>query len=45
MENEVKLASGAMVALGIATAALVVMPYMEVRDIKPPPGLKPYTSA
>jgi len=45
MENEVKLASGAMVALGIATAALVVLPYMEVRDITPPPGLKAYTSA
>jgi cytochrome c oxidase cbb3-type subunit 2 len=45
MENEIKLASGAMVALGVATAALVVMPYIEVRDIKPPPQLKPYTSA
>ena len=45
MDNEVKLASGAMVALGLATAALVVMPYLEVRDIKPPPGLKAYTTA
>ncbi|ABD71824.1 cytochrome C oxidase, mono-heme subunit/FixO [Rhodoferax ferrireducens T118] len=45
MDNEVKLVSGAMVALAVATAALVVMPYMEVRDIQPPPGLKPYTSA
>ena len=45
MDNEVKLVSGAMVALAVATAALVVMPYMEVRDIKPPSGLKPYTSA
>ena len=45
MENEIKLASGAMVALGVATAALVVMPYIEVRDVKPPPDLKPYTSA
>ena len=45
MEDEIKLASGAMVALGIATAALVVMPYLEVRDIQPPPQLKPYTSA
>jgi cytochrome c oxidase cbb3-type subunit 2 len=34
-----------MVALGVATAALVVMPYIQVRDIKPLPGLKPYTSA
>lgn len=45
MDNEIKLVSGAMVALAVATTALVVMPYMEVRDIKPPTGLKPYTSA
>lgn len=45
MDNEVKLVSGALVALAVATAALVVMPYMAVRDIQPPPGLKPYTSA
>ena len=45
MENEVNLAAGAMVSLAVATAALVVLPYMEVRDITPPEGLKPYTSA
>jgi cytochrome c oxidase cbb3-type subunit II len=45
MDNEVKLAAGAVTALGIATAALVVMPYIQVRDIEPPKGLKPYTSA
>ncbi|MHB8948610.1 MAG: cbb3-type cytochrome c oxidase subunit II [Rhodoferax sp.] len=45
MDNEVKLVSGAMVALAVATAALVVMPYMEVRDVQPPPGLERYTSA
>lgn len=45
MENEIKLAAGAMVSLAVATAALVVMPYMQVRDIAPPEGLKPYTSA
>ena len=45
MENETKLAACAMVALGVATAALVVMPYVEVRDVKPLPELKPYTSA
>jgi len=43
MENELKLAAGAMVALAVATAALVVMPYIQVRDVKPLPGLKPYT--
>ena len=45
MENEVKLAAGAMVSLAVATAALVVLPYMQVSDIAPPEGLKPYTSA
>ena len=45
MDNEVKLTAGAMVALGVATAALVVMPYIQVRDIQPLAGLKPYTDA
>lgn len=45
MENEVKLAAGAMVTLGLATAALMVLPYIQVRDVRPPDGLKPYTSA
>ena len=45
MENEVKLTAGAMVTLGLAVAALVVLPYIQVRDVKPPDGLKPYTSA
>lgn len=45
MENEIKLAAGAMVALAVATAALVVLPYLQVRDIAPPEGLKPYSSA
>jgi cytochrome c oxidase cbb3-type subunit 2 len=45
MEAEVKLAAGATVALSVATAVLVVMPYIEVRDVKPLPGLKPYSSA
>ena len=45
MENEVKLAAGAMVSLSIATAALVVLPYLQVRDVAVPEGLKPYSSA
>ena len=45
MENEVKLTAGAMVTLGLAVAALGVLPYIQVRDVKPPEGLKPYTSA
>jgi len=43
MENEVKLAGGAMVALAVATAALVVMPYIQVSDIHAPAALKPYS--
>ena len=45
MDSDIKLVAGAMVALGIATAALVVLPYVQVRDIVPPPQLKPYTDA
>ena len=45
MESEVKLAAGALVALAVATTALVVMPYLQVRDITPPADLKPYNSA
>ncbi|MBD5803163.1 Cytochrome C oxidase, mono-heme subunit/FixO [Azoarcus sp. Aa7] len=45
MENEVKLISGAMVTLAIATASLVVLPYLQLRHEPPTPGLKPYTDA
>ena len=45
MKSEVKLISGAMVMLALSTSALVVMPYLQVHDVKPSPGLKPYTSA
>jgi len=45
MENEVKLTAGAMVTFAIAVSALVVLPYMQVRDVPPPDGLKRYTSA
>ncbi|HEY9381762.1 MAG TPA: cbb3-type cytochrome c oxidase subunit II [Burkholderiales bacterium] len=45
MENELKLAAGAVVALAVAASALVVMPYIQVRDIQPIPALKPYTNA
>lgn len=45
MKSEVKLISGAMVMLALSTSALVVLPYMQVHDVKPTPGLKPYSSA
>ena len=43
--NEVKLISGAMVTLALSTSALVILPYLQVHDAPPLPGLKPYTSA
>ena len=45
MNNEVKLISGAMVMLALSTSALVVLPYLQVHDAPPLPGLKPYGSA
>jgi len=45
MENEVKLLSGAMVTLALATATLVVVPYLQLSDVQPSDGLKAYTSA
>ena len=38
MENELKLTAGAMVTFGIAVAALVILPYVQVRDVQ---GLDP----
>jgi cytochrome c oxidase cbb3-type subunit 2 len=43
MESEYKLLSGAMVTLALATATLVVLPYMQLSDVQPSEGLKPYT--
>ncbi len=45
MKSEIKLISGAMVMLALSTSALVVLPYLQVHDTPPTPGLKPYTSA
>lgn len=44
MKSEIQLLAGGMVMLSLATSALVVIPYITVRDVKPPPGLKPYTA-
>ncbi|HRN74726.1 cbb3-type cytochrome c oxidase subunit II [Ottowia sp.] len=44
MQSEVKLIGGAMVMLALSTSALVVLPMLQVRDVEPLPGLKPYTS-
>lgn len=45
MKDETRLLAGGMVMLGLATSALVVLPYMQVRHVKPTPGLKPYSAA
>ncbi len=45
MNSEIKLVSAAMVMLALATSALVVLPYLQVRDTPPAAGLRPYTSA
>lgn len=44
MHSEVKLLAGGMVMLSLATSALVVIPYLTVRDTPPPKALKPYSS-
>ena len=45
MKSETKLLGGAMVMLALSVSALVVLPYLELNDVTPTPGLKPYTSA
>ncbi len=42
--DELRLIIGAMVILGGATGVLVVLPYVLLEDVKPPAGLKPYTT-
>jgi cytochrome c oxidase cbb3-type subunit 2 len=44
MESELKLLSGAMVTLSLATAAMIVVPFMQLKDEPAPPALKPYSS-
>ena len=45
MQNETALLTGGMTMLAIATSALVVIPYLQLQDVKPTEGLEPYTSA
>ena len=42
--TEFKIVSGALVILAVATTALVAIPYLILRDVKPPAALKPYTA-
>ncbi len=43
MENELKLLGGAMVTLGLATCAMIVVPFMQLKDVAAPAALAPYT--
>ncbi|CAG9164444.1 cbb3-type cytochrome c oxidase subunit II [Cupriavidus pampae] len=45
MNNESALLAGGMTMLALATSALVVIPYLQLKDIKPTEGVKPYTAA
>ncbi|MES2163341.1 MAG: cbb3-type cytochrome c oxidase subunit II [Pseudomonadota bacterium] len=45
MHDELKLLSGAMVTLALATSALVVVPFMQLSTVEAPAALKPYTAA
>lgn len=44
MENELKLVSGAMITLSLATAAMIVVPFLQLKDEPAPTALKLYTS-
>ena len=41
--DEKKLVGGALVIISFATFALVIMPYLQLKPIKAPDALKPYT--
>ncbi len=45
MNDELKLLGGAMVTLALATSALVVVPFLQLRAVEAPAALKPYTAA
>lgn len=43
MDNEIKLVGGAVVTLALAMAAMIVAPFLQLKDTPPPAGLTPYT--
>ena len=45
MNNESVLLAGGMTMLALATSALVVVPYLQLHDVKPTEGVKPYTAS
>lgn len=44
MENEVKLVGGALLTLALATTAMVAAPFLQLKDVPPPEGLRAYTA-
>jgi cytochrome c oxidase cbb3-type subunit 2 len=44
MENELKLLGGAMVTLSLATCAMIIVPFLQLKDVPAPPALEAYTS-
>lgn len=45
MNRHLDLVIGALIAIMFSTMLLVVFPYAQLADLKPPKGLKPYTEA
>jgi cytochrome c oxidase cbb3-type subunit II len=44
MNSGVKLIAGALTTMALATSAMVVLPYLQVRDLNPPKDLQPYSA-
>jgi cytochrome c oxidase cbb3-type subunit 2 len=44
MENEVKLVVGAVVTLTLAATAMLLAPFLQLKDVPPPHGLRAYTA-
>ena len=45
MRNDRILIAGAIVMIAFATLLLVALPYLDLKDVKPPAGLKPYSAS
>ncbi len=43
MDNGFKLIAGALTTMALATSAMVILPYLQVRHVEAPAGLDPYT--
>ena len=45
MRSEKPLVAGAIAMVGVAGLLLVVIPFLQLKDVAPPDGLHPYTTA